>query len=85
MTGHFYKRNRNIDRSGVWVERDLRFAPFELANHLCNLLIEREFLFTVIRPLTQHERLDNTSQCLRRERRVGDYDRVFGFIVHHCR
>jgi hypothetical protein len=46
---------RNIHTLGIRIENDLRFASFELTNHSFDLLIEREFLFTIVGSLAQHE------------------------------
>jgi hypothetical protein len=52
---------RDVYALGIRIKNDVRFAAFELTDHSFDLLIERDFLFTVVGPLAQHERLDDGS------------------------
>lgn len=64
----------NTDGLCLRVEYDLHIATFELADDVRHLVLEREFLLPIIRPLTQDEGLDDGVQQVRRQLGVGNHD-----------
>ena len=71
------------------LEDDLRVTAFQLTNHLGHFLIERELLFTIVRALAQHERLDDGPQNILGQLRMryddgltGGRREVLGNIAH---
>src|ERR1035438_7841359 len=75
-------RLANTDGFGFRIEYDLCFAAFELADDVRHLILERKFLFSIVRTLTKYVRLDDGVQQVRRQLGIRNHDRWGNFVVH---
>jgi len=63
----------DADGFSLRIEDDLHFAALELGYDPRDFLVKREFPFSIIRSLAQHEGLDDGAQQVRRQLAVRHY------------
>jgi len=75
----------NADSLRFRIEYDPGFAPFQPADDMRYLVLQRIFLFAVVRTLTQYVRFDHGVQQVRRELGVRNHHWLGKFAFHLCR
>ena len=72
----------DVDGPAGRVEDNARLAALELAQHMPDFLLQRDFPLPIVRPLSQHERFDHALQRSLGQLAVRD-DHWFGRLLIH--